>query len=97
MTGDFANSVRAFAGWFAGDLGRHARAVWQDSDAARAGFLRRDAVETLVREHASGLHDHGRTLYTLSVFAHWWQEQSSIRDRPTMFGASRISCRMRPR
>jgi asparagine synthase (glutamine-hydrolysing) len=70
------------AGWFAGDLGRHALAVWQDSGAARAGVLRRGAVETLVREHASGLRDHGRTLYTLSVFAHWWQEQGSVRDRP---------------
>ncbi len=83
--------------WFAGDLGRHARAIWRDSGAARAGFLGRDAVEMLVREHASGLHDHGRTLYTLSVFAHWWQEQGSIQDRPTMSGASRVGCGGRPR
>ena len=80
------------AAWFAGDLGRHARAVWRDSGAARAGFLRRDAVETLVREHASGLRDHGRTLYTLSVFAHWWQWQGAIGDRPTVSDASRVGC-----
>jgi asparagine synthase (glutamine-hydrolysing) len=63
------------AGWFAGDLGRHARAIWHDSGAARAGFLRHDAVETLLREQAAGLRDHGRALYALSVFAHWWLEQ----------------------
>ena len=83
--------------WFAGDLGRHARAVWQDSGAAHADFLRRDAVETLVREHASGLRDHGRALYTLSVFAHWWQGQGSMRDRPAMPDPSRAGCGGRPR
>lgn len=63
------------AAWFAGDLGRHARAVWHDSGAARAGFLRPDAVETLLREQSNGVRDHGRALYALSVFAHWWLEQ----------------------
>lgn len=63
------------AAWFAGDLGHHARAVWHDSGAARAGFLRPDAIETLLREQAAGARDHGRALYALSVFAHWWLEQ----------------------
>ena len=68
------------AAWFAGDLGRHAREVWRDSGAARAGFFRPDAVELLFREHADGQRDHGRTLYALSMFAHWWQEQARIQS-----------------
>ncbi|MFT8242972.1 asparagine synthase (glutamine-hydrolyzing) [Roseomonas sp. BN140053] len=63
------------AAWFAGDFGAHARAIWHDSGAARAGFLRPDAADTLLREHASGGRDHGRLLYTLAVFGHWWEQQ----------------------
>ena len=85
------------ASWFAGDLGRHVRAIWHESGAARAGLLRRDAVEMLVREHASGRRDHGRTLYALSVFAHWWQEQGSIPIALRCAGASRAGCGRRLR
>lgn len=77
------------AAWFAGDLGRHARAIWHDSGAARAGFLRPDAVETLFREQAAGARDHGRALYAVSVFAHWWLEQGPGAAAPRPGDSSR--------
>ena len=59
--------------WFRGDLGPYARSVWHDSGADGAGYLDRRSVDALFREHAAGRGDHGRILYALAVFAHWWQ------------------------
>lgn len=78
------------AQWFAGDFGGHVRRVWRDSGAAYAGFVRENAVETLLLEHGLGHRDHGRTLYTLAVFAHWWQEQGGTPDSPSASGDARI-------
>ncbi|MFC0410479.1 asparagine synthase (glutamine-hydrolyzing) [Roseomonas elaeocarpi] len=60
------------AAWFRGDFADYARAAWNDSGAAGAGFLEPASVETLFREHAAGTRDHGRILYALAVFGTWW-------------------------
>jgi asparagine synthase (glutamine-hydrolysing) len=59
--------------WFRGDLGSYARSAWHDSGAGRAGYLDNAAVDALFSEHAAGRQDHSRILYTLAVFALWWE------------------------
>jgi len=65
------------AQWFRGDFGRYAQAVWHDSGAKQAGYLDPAAVDRLFHQHASGVHDHGRVLYSIAVFALWWQGHST--------------------
>jgi asparagine synthase (glutamine-hydrolysing) len=54
------------ARWFRGELGGLAEDVLRDSP-----LLRRDAVETLLRDHAGGRVDNGHRLWTLLVLALW--------------------------
>lgn len=61
------------AQWFRGDFGRYAQAVWYDSGASRAGYLDPKAVERLFQQHTTGVHDHSRILYSIAIFALWWQ------------------------
>lgn len=58
--------------WFAGDLGQHVRELWHDSGLAEAGYLNPAGFDRVLAEHASGRRDHGRLLYAIAMFAHWW-------------------------
>jgi asparagine synthase (glutamine-hydrolysing) len=70
--------------WFAGDLGRHVRELWHDSELAQADFLNAVAFDRVLAEHGAGRRDHGRLLYAVAMFAHWW-----IADRARREGAIR--------
>jgi asparagine synthase (glutamine-hydrolysing) len=59
--------------WFKGDYAEFARAAWHDSGAARAGYLRADAVDRLFADHRSGNARHGKLLFALTMFSCWWQ------------------------
>jgi asparagine synthase (glutamine-hydrolysing) len=61
------------AEWFAGDFGRYAEELWQDSGAAQSGYLNEAVVTRLFAEHRTGRRDHGRLLYALAIFCLWWQ------------------------
>ncbi len=61
------------ADWFLGDFSEFARETWHDSGAASAGYLNPDAVEVLFDEHRSGRANHGKLLYGITVFSHWWR------------------------
>jgi asparagine synthase (glutamine-hydrolysing) len=75
------------AQWFRGDFGRYAHSVWYDSGASRAGYLNPKAVDRLFQQHATGVHDHSRILYSIAIFALWWQ---GTKCRPT--AVDRIKC-----
>jgi asparagine synthase (glutamine-hydrolysing) len=62
--------------WFRGGLGAFAETIWNDSGAARAGYLEPDAVARLLAEHRRGRADHGRMLYAIAMFSCWWAERS---------------------
>ena len=66
------------ARWFRGRFGDYARALWHDSGAAAAGYLDSVAVDRLFDEHKRGLADHGRILYAIAVFGHWWQDFKAL-------------------
>jgi asparagine synthase (glutamine-hydrolysing) len=61
--------------WFKGGLGGFAESAWNDSGAARAGYLKPGAVARLLAEHRAGKADHGRMLYAIAMFSCWWAEQ----------------------
>jgi asparagine synthase (glutamine-hydrolysing) len=63
------------AAWFKSGLGEFARTAWNDSGAARAGYLEPGAVETLLAEHRAGRADHGRMLYAIAMFGCWWAQR----------------------
>ena len=60
--------------WFRGELGDFARATWNDSGAAGAGYLDGAVVAQMFDEHRDGRADHGRMLYAITVFALWWEQ-----------------------
>ena len=68
------------AQWFRGDFGRYAQAVWHDSGVSQAGYLNSTAVERLFQQHAAGRHDHSRALYSIAIFALWWQSKGKARQ-----------------
>jgi asparagine synthase (glutamine-hydrolysing) len=68
------------AAWFRGDFGRYAQSVWHDSGAAQAGYLDPAAVDLLFRQHRSGPQDHSRILYSIAIFALWWQGRKEARS-----------------
>ncbi len=59
--------------WFKGDYAEFARSAWHDSGAARAGYLRADAVDRLFVEHKNGHARHGKLLFAITMFSCWWQ------------------------
>ncbi|HEY1606114.1 MAG TPA: asparagine synthase (glutamine-hydrolyzing) [Allosphingosinicella sp.] len=61
--------------WFRGGLGDFALSAWNDSGAAKAGYLEPDAVARLLAEHRGGRADHGRMLYAIAMFSCWWAER----------------------
>jgi asparagine synthase (glutamine-hydrolysing) len=65
--------------WFAGDFIEFAREAWHGSGASRAGYLRGDALDRLADEHRSGVADHGRVLYAITIFSCWWADQKAPR------------------
>jgi asparagine synthase (glutamine-hydrolysing) len=67
--------------WFAGDLGQHVRELWHDSGLAEAGYLNPAGFDRVLAEHASGRRDHGRLLYAIAMFAHWWIADRTRRQR----------------
>jgi asparagine synthase (glutamine-hydrolysing) len=66
--------------WFRGELNDFGRDVWENSDAASAGYLDRRSVREMFDEHRRSKADHGRMLYAVTVFALWWDH---ARRRPT--------------
>jgi asparagine synthase (glutamine-hydrolysing) len=60
--------------WFLGDFCDFAREAWRDSGAAGAGFLKPSSVDALFDEHRSGLADHGKLLYAITMFGCWWRD-----------------------
>ena len=62
--------------WLRGAFGSFAREMWHDSGAASAGYLDIATVDRLFAEHQRGEADHARLLYTVAVFAIWWQQSS---------------------
>ena len=59
------------ARWFRGELRPLLRDNLSASDARSLAFLRRDAVERLVKEHDSGSRDHGNRLWALLMLELW--------------------------
>lgn len=66
-----------FAEWFKGDFSDFAQEAWQESGAARSGYLRPEAVDTLFAEHRAGVANHGRILYAIAMFGCWWQDMKT--------------------
>ena len=62
------------ADWLRGRFGGFARTIWNDSGAARLGYVRPAAVERMFAEHRNGAADHSRLLYALTVFSLWWED-----------------------
>jgi asparagine synthase (glutamine-hydrolysing) len=62
------------AEWFRGELREIARDVLLDSRCSQRGYLRRDAVERLIDEHASLKRDHGYRLWALLFLELWFRE-----------------------
>ncbi len=60
--------------WFRGELNDFGRDVWENSDAASAGYLDRRSVREMFDEHRRSKADHGRMLYAVTVFALWWDQ-----------------------
>jgi asparagine synthase (glutamine-hydrolysing) len=71
-----------FAEWFRGDFSDFAQEAWQESGAIHSGYLQPRAVEELFAEHRSGLADHSRILYYITMFSCWWR-QSMVETRQT--------------
>jgi asparagine synthase (glutamine-hydrolysing) len=71
--------------WFSGDLGTHVRELWHDSGLTQAGYFNAAAFDRVLAEHQSGRRDHGRLLYAVAMFAHWW---IADRDRRTSAASS---------
>jgi asparagine synthase (glutamine-hydrolysing) len=66
------------AEWFRGDLGESFRADASGKDGLIAsGYIESATVEALLGEHASGLHDHSRTLWLLWMFQRFLVEVHS--------------------
>jgi asparagine synthase (glutamine-hydrolysing) len=61
--------------WFLGDFSDFAREAWHESGAAKAGYLRPEAVDKLFHDHRSGRASHGKLLYAITMFSLWWQDQ----------------------
>jgi asparagine synthase (glutamine-hydrolysing) len=61
------------ATWIGDDLGRHAESVWRDSGLMNAGLLNAKMVDLLFAQHRAGHSDHSTMLFSLAIFAHWWQ------------------------
>ena len=57
--------------WFAGDFGRYAEMLWQESGARDEGIWQRAAVDRLFADHRAGKRDHSRFLYALAVYCLW--------------------------
>jgi hypothetical protein len=64
--------------WFAGDFIEFAREAWHGSGASQAGYLRSDALDRLADEHRSGVADHGRSLYAITIFSCWWADKKAL-------------------
>jgi asparagine synthase (glutamine-hydrolysing) len=56
------------ASWFRGDLGRQFEAELQRRDDAVPEFLDRAEIGRILREHRSGVRDHGRVLWSCWMF-----------------------------
>lgn len=65
------------AKWLRGGFGDFARSIWNDSGAGSLGYVRPTAVERLFAEHKSGVADHSRLLYALTVFALWCADEQA--------------------
>ena len=65
------------ARWLRGDLGRYAEEVWRDSGVASAGFVDDAFVTKLFHEHRNGRAEMSDTLYSLAMFALWWDQRPS--------------------
>jgi asparagine synthase (glutamine-hydrolysing) len=61
------------ADWFRGELRATAHEVLLDGRAAGRGWFRRDGVERLLAEHASGRANHGHRLWLLVMLELWLQ------------------------
>jgi asparagine synthase (glutamine-hydrolysing) len=66
-----------FIEWFRGDFSEFAEEIWNDSGAARSGFLEPLAVRELFAEHRAGVANHGRILYAVAMFGCWWEQNIS--------------------
>jgi asparagine synthase (glutamine-hydrolysing) len=64
--------------WLRGDLAHFAREVLLDRESVGRGWLRRDAVESLLDRHLAG-EDHGRRLWALLTLELW---AHSVTERP---------------
>jgi asparagine synthase (glutamine-hydrolysing) len=64
-----------FAEWFQGDFSDFAIHTWHASGADQSGYLERQEVDAIAREHRAGKANHGRILYAITMFSHWWQDQ----------------------
>jgi len=80
-----------FAEWFAGDFSDFARDAWRTSGASDAGFLDASAVEAIFSEHRNGKANHGRTLFAITMFSCWWQDEKARACRATWRTARRAT------
>ena len=73
---------RGFAGnvvddWFRSSIDSTMADTLLDSGSMVYRFLQARAVRTLVEQHASGRHDHHKTLFSLVVLEQWLRAQES--------------------
>jgi len=60
--------------WFREELKGYIREQLLDSKLSNRGYFRRDAIERLINEHASGLFNHGYPLWNLLMLELWHRE-----------------------
>jgi asparagine synthase (glutamine-hydrolysing) len=61
--------------WVRGDFGHYAESVWNAAGAGDAGVFDPGSVASLFRQHREGHKDWSNTLFTLTMFALWWQDR----------------------
>jgi asparagine synthase (glutamine-hydrolysing) len=72
--GLFSAPLRA---WMSRDLAPLMREVVHDGVLVNAGFLRREAVQRLVEEDASGRQDYSKHLWHILTLEHWYRGAAS--------------------
>jgi asparagine synthase (glutamine-hydrolysing) len=74
--------------WFRGSLLGWAKEILLDDRLARRGFFKRDAIERLINNHASGRNDLGTPIWQLLSFELWCRQYMDERSfAPSLAGA----------
>jgi asparagine synthase (glutamine-hydrolysing) len=79
--------------WFRSELSGYVRSMLLSPDAACPTYFRRDAIQTLLNDHAAGRQDHRRQLFSLMMFELWHRQFIDAPhvvkpERPALAGAA---------